>query len=122
MSTVLTDRLVVHARGPIRLSVTPTSDTVLAQPASGLSGRELLDRASRAALTLARIRQFQTFLGNPDPTGRSRTTYTYRTAARPTTTVVAVTHEQRRGWVFTLAVVAGLVLAAAGALFVWSRS
>jgi len=107
----------------VRLTVTPViPERLLNEPTSGLSGRQLLDRATRAALTLARMRQYQTFLGNPDPTGPNETTYIYRSAARPTPPPVAVVPATKRDWATTIAVAAGLLLAAAGALFVWSKS
>jgi hypothetical protein len=95
---------------------------LLDEPTSGMSGRQLLDRATRAALTLARMRQYQTFLGNPDPTGSNETTYVYRTAARPTPPPVAVVASAKRDWATTIAVAAALLLAAAGALLAWSKS
>ena len=117
------DRLSVHAGGSIRLTVTPVIPVrLLNDPTSGLSGRQLLDRATRADLTLARMRQYQTFLGNPDPSGRNETTYLYRSAARPTPPPVAVAPATKRDWTTTIAVAAGLLFAAAGALVVWSRS
>src|SRR5262249_32152880 len=106
--------LVVEPALPARL---------LDAPVAGLSGRALLDRVSRTVLTLARIRQYRSFLGNPDPTGRSVTTYVYRTAARPPSTPpVAAATESSRGWGGTLAIGVGLLLALAAGALVWSRS
>ena len=117
------ERLTVHAGGAVRLTVTPViPERLLNAPTSGLSGRQLLDRATRADLTLARMRQYQMFLGNPDPTGRNETTYLYRSAARPTPPPIAVVPATKRDWTTTIAVAAGLLFAAAGALVVWSRS
>ncbi|HEV7641785.1 MAG TPA: hypothetical protein VGO39_13035 [Gaiellaceae bacterium] len=116
-------RLVVRGGGPVRLTVTPASpDRLLDAPTTGLSGRQLLDRVARASLTVARVRQYQTFLGNPDPTGPNRTTYVYRSAARPAPPPVAAVRPAPRDWATTIAVAAGLLLAAGGALVVWSRS
>lgn len=123
MNAVVEGRLVVHGSGPVRLTVTPASpERLLNAGTAGRSGRQLLERVARAALTLARIRQYQTFLGNPDPTGPSRTTYVYRSATRPAPPPVAVVHAPQRGWVTTIAVAAGLLLAATAGLFAWSRS
>jgi hypothetical protein len=117
------DRLTVQAGGAIRLTVTPViPERLLNEPTSGLSGRQLLERATHAALTLARMRQYQTFLGNPDPTGSNETTYVYRTAARSTPLPVAVVASAKRDWATTIAVAAALLLAAAGALLAWSKS
>jgi hypothetical protein len=116
-------RLTVPGGGPVRLTVRPaTPERLIDDPTSGLSGRQLLARASRASLTLARMRQYQTFLGNPDPSGSNETTYAYRTAARPAPPPVAIMHVTQRDWTTTIAVAAGLLIATAGALAVWSRS
>jgi hypothetical protein len=124
VNTILAGRLTVRGTGPVRLTVTPLKpDRLLFAPLEGVSGRRLLDRAMRAALTLARLRQYQTFLGNPDPSGRNRTTYVYRTAARPAPTPpAAIAHTTGRTWAFTLAVAAGVLLALGGGAFAWSRS
>ncbi|MDX6475554.1 MAG: hypothetical protein QOH95_1065 [Gaiellaceae bacterium] len=109
--------------GAVRLRVTAENPArLLGDPVAGLSGRRLLERVTRAALTLARVRQYRTFLGNPDPAGPSRTTYVYRTASRPAPPPVAIARVDRRNWTLTLAIAAGLVLAAAAALVAWSRS
>jgi hypothetical protein len=116
-------RLTLPGDGLLRLTVAPiVPERLLNDPAAGLSGRQLLERASRASLTLARMRQYQTFLGNPDPAGSNETTYAYRTAARPTAPPVATVAAPERDWVTTVAVAVGLLIAAAGALVVWSRS
>jgi hypothetical protein len=121
---VLEDRpLTIQASGPIRLTVTPQDPVrLLAAPAAAVSGRQLLDRVTRATLTLARVLQYRSFLGDPDPTGHSRTTYVYRTAARPAPPVPAIVHETKRSWPVTLAVAAGIALAFGAAAFAWSRS
>lgn len=120
---VVGERLVVHGSGPVRLTVTPmTPDRLLNASTAGLTGRELLARVTRTSFTLARLRQYETFLGNPDPSGPSRTSYTYRSAVRPAPPTVAAVRTTTRDWTTTIAVVAGLLIAAAGALVVWSRS
>ena len=116
-------RLIVRADGPVRLTVMPAiPERLLNDSTSGLSGRQLLERAARAALTLARMRQYETYLGNPDPSGPNRTTYVYRSAARPLPPPVAVVAAPKRAWAAPIAVAAGLLLAAAAGLVVWSRS
>jgi hypothetical protein len=120
---VLEGRLTIDGRGPLRLTVTPEAPhRLLDAPAAGLSGRQLLARVTRVALTLARVRQYQMFLGNPDPTGKNETTYLYRTAARPAPPPVTVVPTAHRDWTTTIAVAAGLLLAAIAALLTWSRS
>jgi hypothetical protein len=123
VDAVVERRLVIAGDGPVRLNVTPaTPDRLLAGTTTGLSGRQLLARAVRASLTLARVRQYEMFLGNPDPTGTNQTTYVYRTAARPTPAAAAVVHVSERDWATTFAVGAGLLLAAGAAAVVWARS
>ena len=117
------DQLTLRADGAARLTVTPaTLGRLLDESTAGLSGRQLLERATRAALTLARLRQYRTYLGNPDPTGPNKTTYIYRNAARPAPPPVAANVPPDRDWATTIAVAAGLLLATAAALVVWSRS
>jgi hypothetical protein len=119
VSLLLGDRAVVRARGAVDLRVTPS--TMVAAPRRGLTGRALLDLAARASLTFARTRQYQAFLGNPDPVGRSSTTYLYRTAARPSAVATAAPHTRGGAWT-TVAAAAGTLLALAAALAVWARS
>jgi hypothetical protein len=123
VDAVLDDRLTIPGTGPVRLTVTPLDpEQLLAAPGAGLSGRRLLDRVARAALTLARVRQYRSFLGNPDPSGKSVTTYVYRTAARPAPPPAAVVHRTKRSWPVTLGVAAGVLLALGAFALAWSRS
>jgi hypothetical protein len=123
VDAIVEGRLVVRGGGPVRLTVTPASPgRLLFAPTAGLSGRQLLTRVTKAALTVARMRQYEAFLGNPDPSGRNETRYVYRTATRPTPPPVAVVGGTERNWASTIAVAAGLLLAAGGALFLWSKS
>jgi hypothetical protein len=116
-------RLTVPGAGPVRLSVRPVApERLLHAPMAGLTGRRLLERAARATLTLARLRQYQTFLGNPDPSGVNETTYLYRSAARATPPPATVVFGETRTWAATIAVAAGLLLAAAAGLVTWARS
>jgi hypothetical protein len=89
---------------------------------TGLSGREALARATTVVLTVARLRQYERFLGNPDPTGPSTTTYLYRTAAPPRAPAAVQPAAHGRDWTMTAAVAAGLLLAAGAALAVWARA
>jgi len=74
VSFILRDKLVVHAAGPVDLRVTPVANARVAG-ATKLDGRRLLEAVSVVSLSVARARQYDAFLGNPDPTGRSETTY-----------------------------------------------
>jgi hypothetical protein len=123
VDALVSSRLIVHGGGLVRLTVTPTIPSgLLDAPTAGLTGRQLLQRAARASLTIARVRQYDTFLGNPDPTGPNRTVYTFRSAAPPHPTAVAAVHAPERDWRTTIAVAAGLLLATAGALVAWAKS
>jgi hypothetical protein len=113
----------VPARGDVRLTVEPVPPQALLNPPTGLSGRALLQRVTLALLGVARARQYNTYLGNPDPTGRNRTSYAYRSAARPAPTAApAPLRAPGRDWTRTLLVVAALVGGAAVGLVVWTRS
>jgi hypothetical protein len=122
VETVVAGRAVIPASGRIRLAVRPDSRLRLGD-LSRRSGRELLELASALSLQAARIRQYQSFLGNPDPVGRNETVYVYRTSARPAApAAAAVAHHDGRGWAATAGTIAALVAAAFGGLVIWSRS
>jgi hypothetical protein len=109
--------------GPVRLAVRPLPASELLHPAAGESGRALLARTIRASLELARARQYDTFLGNPDPAGSSRTTYAYLTARRAAAAPVVAEagHNARNWWETALWIVGGVAALGVGAV-VWSRS
>jgi hypothetical protein len=113
----------IAARGAVHLSVEAVPSLALLQPSPGLSGRALLRRATLALLGVARARQYNAFLGNPDPTGRNRTIYAYVSSTRPSPVAVATPAPARGGSVSrALLVLAALLAAAALAVFAWSRS
>ncbi len=116
----ITDRLVLPGTGPIRISVRPQSRPL--HVPTGATGRQLLAIAIRAALEAARVHQYQTFLGNPDPTGRNTTTYEYVSAERPVPAVAATPLPAGRNWMRTIVVIAVLVGGTALGLAAWSRS
>jgi hypothetical protein len=112
-------RLVVAA-GP-RPGFTVTARPTL--PLDALGPRPTLEETVVALLRLARIRQFDLFLSNPDPRGRAQGVYVYR-PARAVPRVVAATERDGGGW-SALGVVATAalgLLGAAGALALWARS
>jgi hypothetical protein len=120
VSGTVTDRLTVRARGQVAVSVTPALPVLGAL--DGLSGRAALARATALTLTVGRLRQYERFLGNPDPTGSETTVYVYRTATRPAPPLAVQPASHGRNWTVTLAVVAGVLLAAAAGLAVWARA
>ena len=121
-------------RVDVRLGVTPVSFpagrlrllvSVLhpsPRPQPGLSGRALLDIAVRASLESARTRQYDSFLGNPDPSGSSRSTFSYVSASRPGPVVSAVHQESGRNPIGLLLWAFGGLAALAGGALAWSRA
>jgi hypothetical protein len=101
--------------GAVRLTVRP------AAPRDDGNG-SLLARVLRASYELARARQFEQFLANPDPTGSSATTYRYETATPPPPVAAAPAPRRGGGWARTLAVALGLAAALVAAVVVWARS
>ena len=87
-----------------------------------LSPRERLARTIELELGYARKRQFDQFLASPDPTGRSRAAYVYRTAAPRHDAAPAAPagpDDHTVGWIaLALVLAAGLPLA----VFAWARS
>jgi hypothetical protein len=111
-------RAIVPRTGRIELHV--RAAPVGALGVSGkATGRELLAFATKVSLTLARTRQYEQFLANPDPTGASESTFVYRTAARSPAVVVAA-HRSTRSWRWVELV--GVLTALAVGAVVWSRS
>jgi len=71
--------------------------------------------------SVARLRQYDAYLGNPDPTGPARTAYRFSLAPEQAT-VVTTTGTASGGPVRTLAGVAVALVVAVGGLVLWSRS
>jgi hypothetical protein len=115
--------LTIAGQGEIQLTVEPVPPLALLRAAPGVTGRALLRRVTLALLGVARARQYDTYLGNPDPSGSNETTYLYRSAARPTR-VAAPTPARgsHDGLVGTFLAVAGLLAALAVGVVAWSRS
>lgn len=119
---LLDHRLVVPASGPVRLTVTPATPTgLLNADVAGLSGRALLAHISQTVLTIARVRQYRSYLANPDPTGANHTTYVYASGARVAPPPVA-TAPSGHGWERSAIIAAAIALLAGGGLAVWVRS
>jgi hypothetical protein len=121
VSLVLRDRLVVPASGKVDLRVTPVASAGV-PGAESLGGRALLHAVEHTALTVARTRQYDTFLGNPDPTGRSETTYIYRTATKIAAARPAAVATHGHDWERTALVFLAVALGAVAGLAVWARS
>jgi hypothetical protein len=115
--------LTFAGRGAIRVTVEPVPPLALLRPAPGVRGRALLHRVTLALLGVARARQYDTYLGNPDPSGSNQTTYLYRSAVRPARVAIPApaggSHDRVVG---TLLAVAGLLAAVAVGVVAWSRS
>ena len=118
----------------LRLSVTPVPPQRLLTPPGGAATwvealrRGLVDRAtllekvSLARLTVARSLQYATYLANPDPRGRSKAVYVYRTAAQ--TAVVAKPKPDEAGdnTLRAILIAALAVVGASGLVVLWSNS
>jgi hypothetical protein len=96
-------------------------EVAVAPPSDSRRG-SLLQRVLRASFELARARQYDEFLANPDPSGTSRTTYRYDTRARPAAVAPAPTRHGSTGWTRTLAVAIGIAAAFVAAVVIWARS
>lgn len=106
--------------GPVRLTVSILHPAP--RPGRGLSGRELLGVAVGASLASARARQYEQFLGNPDPSGSSSATFRYVSAARPAPPVAATPHRHGHGATGLVLWALGGLAALAGAAVAWSRA
>jgi hypothetical protein len=120
ISRLVTGRLAVPAVGAVRLTVRPVRPAF--PKAAALSGPALLARVTTTLLTLARVRQYQSFLGNPDPAGTNATTYRYVTASRPRPVAAAEPVSGGRDWARTMAIVVGAAVAVGAAGVAWSKS
>jgi len=118
--------------GPVALRVVPAPPLVMLEPPAGartweaaarrVGGGPLVRRTVEVLLRLARMRQFDRFLGNPDPNGRSSTAYLYRTAvAAPPASVAPADGDDSQPWRTPLLLAIALAGGAA-ALVVWARS
>jgi hypothetical protein len=126
----------VQGRPSIELEVEPVPPDSLLRPPRGRSwveavrlgavprGRAFFDDALKASLTLARVRQYDAFLVNPDSLGRIGARYLYRTVAAPAPVPApspAQPDEGLAAWVLAL-IVAGSLAAAGGLAVLWANS
>jgi hypothetical protein len=80
-----------------------------------------LDAAIAAALAHSLARQYESFLANPDPAGRSLTSYLYATAPAPQEAPGGAERGEGAPWSALVAALL-LVVAAGAGIVVWSRS
>jgi hypothetical protein len=116
------DGSVSYPRGAVHLEVRPQSPLALLTPRRGETGRMLLLRATRGTLSLARVHQYQSYLGNPDPGGTSRTTYIYVSSRRTASAPTATTRSSGRGGLETVLIALGSLGAVVLAAIAWARS
>ena len=99
-----------------RLVIPAALETPLRRPTWG--------QAVRISLTLARARQYQTFVANPDPYGPATARYVYRTVAAPAPPTPPPSTPDEGGlaaWLVAL-IVAGSVAALGGLAVLWANS
>ncbi len=87
--------------------------------------RFLLTRLIDARMQLVRSDQYQGFLSNPDPQGRSRTVYVYETSDVSPPRAASSAPESRSAGgnaILVALVIAGVVLAAGAGLVAWAHS
>jgi hypothetical protein len=120
---IVEDSVVVQARGRVRLTITPQlPERLLADGLDRVPDDDLLLRVSRTLLTLARVKQYETFLGNPDPTGRSSTTYLYETRTPPPPPAAVTGAGAGRDWALTLLVALGGLAVLWVGIVAWARA
>ncbi|HEX6699759.1 MAG TPA: hypothetical protein VF101_03435 [Gaiellaceae bacterium] len=105
----------------LTLRVRPTPPARMLRDGRG-DGRRLFDRAFAAIRTLARVRQFQQFLLNPDPIGRSHTVYVFRTGAAAAAAPRAESRREESSPATTIVVLVLAAAAVGGAAVLWAHS
>jgi hypothetical protein len=108
--------------GRVDLTVRPLLPLELLSRRTAASGRALLAQATLASLEYARSRQYDAFLGNPDPVGKSVTTYVYRSGTRAVPVVAPAAAKEGRDWPRTLLVGLGALMLLVVATIAWSRA
>ncbi len=117
-------RLVVTPVPPSRLLMPPGAKTwAEAVRRKRIDPSELLARASKARLTVARALQYQTFLANPNPTGGTSAVYIYESAKRIAAPRPAVESKDSASAAWQAALVAAFAVCAAfGLAVLWAHS
>jgi len=112
--------ILARGRPEVTLSVEPVPPALL----YSAPRRPTWDQALTVSLTLARVRQYDGFLVNPDPLGPLDARYSYRTVAAPTPAPVPEPTQRDEGlaaWLIAL-IAAGSVAAAGGLAVLWANS
>ena len=123
-----------QGRPSVHLTVEPVPRASVLRPPRGRTwvealrlgtvpaGRALFRRVVEASLTLARVRQYDAVLANPDPLGPIGARYVYRTVAAPVPVPPpSPDSEGLAAWAVAL-IVAGSVAAAGGLAVFWAHS
>jgi hypothetical protein len=109
----------VAGRPLVRLAVEAVPPASLASPPARPTWKETVT----VSLTLARVRQYASYLANPDPLGPAATRYVYRTTAAPAPPPLRPAPQEEGLAAWAIALIAAAAIASAGGLaFVWARS
>jgi hypothetical protein len=92
----------------------------LVRPRREAAGEELLLRAERALLRLARVNQYRSFLASP-VSGRAEVVYRFRTVAGTAAASPPEDDDDGNERVLVLALAAGGIVALGGAVVAWAH-
>lgn len=128
---------VVGGPGPVAVTLTPPSPVSdpeveltaspvrllpeLRRPPASADGADLVLLAGRSLLRLARVRQYNSFLANPDPSGPTKTVYRFRTVT-PSATLPTDRSASEGSPVLAILLAAGAVLVSGGLVVLWAHS
>lgn len=103
----------------VRPLITVDAEPVRILPAS-TSGRDPVLHASTSLLRLARVHQYNTFLGGPDPDGPARAVYRYRVVSQQTAAAPR-RPDEGRSTALVVVLATGAVVGAGGLVALWAR-
>ena len=115
----------VREAGPpeLQLVARPVPELPELRHVEAAGGRELVELANRALLRLARVRQYETFLANPDQLGAREAAYVFRTAASATPrTAPSRSADGGTGPLTIVLATVAATLLVAGSLVLWAHS
>ena len=121
MNHPVLDPVTVEVIGSALSSIVEEMGEALVRASHSTNIKERRD-CSTALFDLARARQVDTYLGNPDPSGTNQTTYLYRSATRAPVATAAVQAPAGNDTLRRLLVAAGLLAALGAGAFVWARA